>query len=119
MEDILRQLGLDVGHEPEPEPEIEIEPEPAPVVRDARAGLPRDAVGREIPQVRSLEDESIDAVVDRAGPVHREFHDQYVKPFEQTRIEKPPSRARVRLNPRSLREAVILKEILGPPKGLR
>jgi hypothetical protein len=119
MEDILRQLGLDVGPEPEPEFEPEPEPVPEPVVRDETPRLERDRVGREIPQVRSLEDNTAEVVADRAGPVHRQFHEQYVKPFEQTRIEEPRSRARIHLNPRSLREAVILKEILGPPKGMQ
>ncbi len=123
MEDILRQLGLDTGPQPEvelePAPEPEPEPEPLPQVREVPTRLPRDRVGREIPQVLSLEDESIDAVADRAGPRHREFHERYVKPFRETDIDKAPSRARLRLNPRSLREAVILKEILGPPKGMQ
>lgn len=123
MEDILRQLGLDLGPQPEVEleaaPEPEPEREPPPQVREVPARLPPDRVEREIPQVLSLEDESIDAVADRAGPRHREFHEEFVKPFRKTIIHEPRSRARIHLNPRSLREAVILKEILGPPKGMQ
>ena len=115
MEDILRQLGLDVGPQPQVEPQLEPAPPPAPIERE----LLRDRVEREIPQAASLEDESIDSVVERAGPEHEEFHERYVEAFEQTRIANPRSRARLLLNPRSLREAVILKEILGPPKGMQ
>ncbi|MCZ6917343.1 MAG: hypothetical protein O7I93_11240 [Gemmatimonadetes bacterium] len=115
MEDILRQLGLDVGPQPEVELERVPEPEPEllPQVREV------EPVEREIPPVLSLEDESIDAVADRAGPEHREFHEEFVKEFRYTDVFRARSRARIHLNPRSLREAVILKEIFGPPKGMQ
>ena len=112
MEEILRQLGLEVeryGEEQEA-------PEQAPEI--ATVGE-RDAVGREMPRVVSLEDPSVRAIVPDAEKRHDEFHEQYVRTFRQIRIQRPVSRGHEMLNPESLRHAILMQEILGPPKGLR
>ncbi len=94
MEEILRQLGLEVGPEIE-EPEVVVE---------------REVVRPELPKILSVPDAEVR---------HAEFHDEYIDPFEQTRIARPPSRGKKLLNPQSLRQAMLLREILGPPKGMR
>ncbi len=111
MEEILRQLGLEV------EPEIE-ELEVA-VEREAEEAAQYDSVRRELPRVVSLEKPVQRTVVPDTEVRHTEFHDEYIDAFEQTRIERPPSRAKDLLNPQSLRQAMLLREILGTPKGLR
>ncbi len=103
MEEILRHLGLEV--EPETE-ELEVA-----VEREAEEAARYDAVRRELPRVVS--------VVPDSEVRHTEFHDEYIDAFEQTRIERPASRAKGLLNPQSLRQAMLLREILGTPKGLR
>lgn len=112
MEEILRQLGLEVGRHRE-EPEV---PEQAPEI--ATVGE-RDAVGREMPRVVSLEEPSVEAIVPDTEKRHDEFHEEYVRPFRQTLIQRPVSRGHEMLNPESLRHAILMHEILGPPKGLR
>ena len=94
MEEILRQLGLEVGPEIE-EPEVVVE---------------REVVRPELPKILSVPDPEVR---------HAEFHDEYIDPFEQTRIARPPSRGKKLLNPQSLRQAMLLREIFGPPKGMR
>ncbi len=112
MEEILRQLGLEVGRHgeeqeaPEQAPEIEAVDE-------------RDYVGREMPRVVSLERPSVEAVVPDTEERHDAFHEEYVTAFRQTRIRRPVSRGHEMLNPKSLRQAILMHEILGPPKGLR
>ncbi len=95
MEEILRQLGLEVGPEIE-EPEVVVE---------------REVVRPELPKILS--------VVPDTEVRHTEFHDEYIDAFEQTRIERPRSRGKKLLNPQSLRQAMLLREIFGPPKGMR
>ncbi len=114
MEEILRQLGLEV--EPETE-ELEVA-----VEREFEEAARYDAVGRELPKAVSLErpvQPVQPTVVPSSEARHTKFHDEYIDAFEQTRIERPPSRAKGLLNPRSLRQAMLLREILGTPKGLR
>ncbi len=108
MEEILRQLGLDVGPEPEePEPAVEREPEPASIPL------------RGEPRVVSLEEEALNLPDADREQLHSEFHEKYIRPLESVARASRSSRARLRLNPTTLREAIILREILGPPKGLR
>ena len=111
MEEILQQLGLEV--EPETE-ELE-----AAVEREAEEAARYDAVGRELPRVVSLEKPVQRTVVPDTEARHTAFHDEYVDAFVQTSIERPTSRAKDLLNPQSLRQAMLLREILGKPKGLR
>ncbi len=111
MEEILRQLGLEV--EPEVEKaEVVVEPEVEEVPR-------YDVAGRGLPRVVSLERPARPTVVPDTEVRHTRFHDEYIDAFEQTVIERPPSHAKEMLNPRSLREAILLREILGTPKGMR
>jgi len=113
MEEILRQLGLEVEQHGE---ELEA-PEQAPEI--ATVGE-RDSFGREMPRVVSLEEPYVDeAIVPDAQKRHDEFHEEYVTEFRQTRIQRTASRGREILNPKSLRQAILMHEILGPPKGLR
>lgn len=112
MEEILRQLGLEVEQQGE---ELEA-PEQAPEI--ATAGE-RDAFGREMPRVVSLEEPSVEAIAPDTEERHDEFHEEYVTPFRQTRIRRVVSLGHEILNPQSLRQAVLMHEILGPPKGLR
>ncbi len=111
MEEILRQLGLEVGHGEEQEA-----PEQAP---DIATVAERDYVGREMPRVVSLEKPSVEAIVPDAEERHDRFHEEYVTAFRKTRILRPVSRGHELLNPESLRHAILMHEILGPPKGLR
>ncbi len=111
MQDILRQLGLEV--EPDKE-ELEIA-----VERETEEAARYDAVRRELPRVVSLEEPVQRTVVPDAEDRHTKFHDEYIDAFVQTRIERPTSRAKALLNPQSLRQAMLLREILGTPKGLR
>ncbi len=111
MEEILRQLGLEVGPEIE-EPEVVVEREVEEIAR-------HDAFGREHRQIVSLERPAQPTVVPDTEARHAEFHDEYIDAFEQTRIARPPSRGKKLLNPQSLRQAMLLREILGTPKGLR
>ncbi len=112
MEEILRQLGLEVERHGE---ELEA-PEQAPEI--ATVGE-RDAVGREMPRVVSLEEPHVEAIVPDTEKRHDEFHKEYVRAFRQTRILRAVSRGHEILNPESLRQAILMHEILGPPKGLR
>jgi hypothetical protein len=112
MEEILRQLGLEVGRHGE-EQEA---PEQAPEIETVGE---RDYVGREMPRVVSLEKPPVEAIVPDTEKRHDEFHEQYVRTFRQVRIERPVSRGHEMLNPKSLRHAILMHEILGPPKGLR
>ncbi len=108
MEEILRQLGLDVGVEEEaPEVGMEVAPPPSPLVM------------REEPRVVSLAEQSVETMDGDTSMRHEQFHQSYVKPLDQIDSQRRPSRAGIRLNPTSLREAIILHEILGPPKGLQ
>lgn len=110
MEEILRQLGLDVGREAEvEEPEPAVEPEAEP------HSIPL----REEPRVVSLEEEALNLPDADREQLHSEFHQKYIRPLESVDRGSRSSRARLRLNPTTLREAIILREILGPPKGLR
>ena len=66
-------------------------------------------------EARSLE------TLEEAGTTsHKRFHDLYMEPAPI--MEKPKrdrfTRARLELRGRSLREAFVLKEVLGPPKGM-
>lgn len=112
MEEILRQLGLEV----EPRGEEVEAPEQAPEI--ATVGE-RDAFGREMPRVVSLEEPSVEAIVPEAEERHDAFHEEYIREFRQTRIQRAVSRGHEILNPKSLRQAILMHEILGPPKGLR
>lgn len=113
MEEILRQLGLEVEQHGE---ELEA-PEQAPEI--ATVGE-RDAFGREMPRVVSLEQPYVDeAIAPDTEKRHDEFHEQYVRAFSQTRIRRAVSQGHEILNPKSLRQAILMHEILGPPKGLR
>lgn len=110
MEEILRQLGLDVGREPEVE-----EPEPAA----EREAEPHSMPLRDEPRVVSLEEEALNLPDDDREQLHSEFHEKYIRPLDPVDRGSRSSRARIRLNPTTLREAIILREILGPPKGLQ
>lgn len=112
MEEILRQLGLEVERHGEEE-EV---PEQAPEIE---AVGERDAVGREMPRVVSLEEPYVEAIVPDTEKRHDEFHEEYVTAFRQTRIRRAVSLGHEILNPESLRHAILMHEILGPPKGLR
>ncbi len=110
MEEILRQLGL----------EVEIEPEPGPVIPEPEPHRDYDAAGRALPEAVAWGGEKPEGHIPPPEEErHEEFHDQFVTEFHETQIERPPSRARLRLNPQSLRDAMILHQILGPPKGMR
>ena len=112
MEEILRQLGLEVERDSE---ELEA-PEQAPEI--ATVGE-RDAVGREMHRVVSLEKPYVEAIVPDTEKRHAEFHEEYVRAFRQTQIQRAVSLGHEILNPESLRHAILMHEILGPPKGLR
>lgn len=108
MEEILRQLGLDVGvQEEEPEVGLEVAPPAAPPVMS------------EGPRVVSRQEQSLEIMDGDTPQRHERFHEQYVKPLPEIDSLRRSSRAGIRLNPTSLREAIILHEILGPPKGLQ
>ena len=112
MEEILRQLGLELERRGEEQEAPEQAPEIATVAE-------RDAVGRRMPRVVSMEEPFAEAIAPDSAERHDEFHEQYVRKFRQTRIRRALSRGHEILNPKSLRQAILMHEILGPPKGLR
>jgi hypothetical protein len=112
MEEILRQLGLEVGRHGE-------EQEAPEQAHEIETVGERDYVGRKTPRLVSLENPSVEAIVPDAEERHDEFHEEYVRAFRQTRIRRPVSLGHEILNPKSLRHAILMHEILGPPKGLR
>lgn len=64
------------------------------------------------PEARSLEALEISSE-DR----HAEFHDRYIEPVAPPRAS-PALGTRLTMSPKNIREAVIWKAVLGPPKGL-
>lgn len=98
--------------EPDSEPEPDLEPEPVRV--DAgRYEETRSPVHAREPDIVSLESEPPPAEIRRAA-----FHDRLgsTPPLARPRAARrlPPLLA----NRKGLRQAVVLREVLGPPKGL-
>ncbi len=70
------------------------------------------------PDVEALSLEELEP--DRAAR-HERFHELYVKPPQPTALTRRVAsfhRARLELSRKGLRRAFIMKEVLGPPKGL-
>jgi hypothetical protein len=94
-ETLLELLGQQL---PEPVPPAELE------------GHATEAVPE--PEARTLE-----SVEMSSEARHARFHERYVAAVPPPKAAEPP-RLRLSANPRSLREAVIWKAVLGRPKGL-
>ncbi len=124
MERILRELGLEVPDTEQPastdRPALEETSEP-PTTRP----LPRPPVPRELPRVVSLERAprepvSLEQLDISSEERHDRFHERYLPDKPVARPAGPARRRPVMeyLKPSNLRQAILLKEILGPPKGL-
>jgi hypothetical protein len=121
FERILKELGIEEGREAPPTPGRAAPPPPParppvpPRVRDvAVARPPRPAPSRR----REVAPAPPPRPVELAGARHEAFHEQYVKPLDEPARVRKRARARIRPTHTDLREAVLWREILGPPKGL-
>lgn len=122
MESILRELGLEVERRREaeagagPRTPVEWQPVPPPGEQDLPPGasVPPPPMPA-IPEARATAVSEIEGGEER----HEAFHRRYMGPTARAaRVSAPRLRRRLRLTRRALRDAVIWREILGPPKGL-
>jgi hypothetical protein len=115
MRRLREALGLPEEAEPPVIPrrvERKVPPPPRPAERPSPSPLPRPAAKPPVLHV---------------PPLHRfeehrkfEFPHRMAKPVAKEEAPRPPSRIREQLGSAGgLRDAVVLSEILGPPKGLR
>ena len=111
MEELLRELESG-GKSPTPPRPREITAESNDIVVDSPdLHLPPSAPApREMPP-------SVPAK--RDGTLHKVFHDKYIRPVGDPRVRLLTARSKRHLSPQSLKEAVLLREILGPPKALQ
>lgn len=106
MEDLLRELE---EQSKPPQAKLPLPPKPR---------VPR-RMEPVVPSPVQKGDTFPDEIVERDGTLHQQFHDKYISPLSDP--VSRPSRPRVQrlLNRRQqLREAVLMREILGPPKAL-
>lgn len=96
LEETLLELLGQQALQPEPHPEVE--------------ASSMETVSE--PEARSLE-----ALEISSEARHAEFHDRYMEPVAPPRAA-PALGKRLTMSPKSIREAVIWKAVLGPPKGL-
>ena len=71
-----------------------------------------------VEEVHEVEAYSLETLEAAGEASHRRFREKYVAPMAA--VDQPPERKRrprLSTSPRTLREAVLWREILGPPKG--
>jgi hypothetical protein len=131
FERILQELGLEqdsdeseAGRPPPPQPPPAGwpppgRPEPHGPDRQRRQPLPPPPPPPPPQAVRRpvVADQAARSV-ELAGARHEEFHERYVQPLSEPARVRKRARARIRPTHSELREAVLWREILGPPKGL-
>ncbi len=63
---------------------------------------------------------SLETLEEAGAATHKRFHELYMKPAPAVEVLKRDrfQKARLELRGKSLREAFVLKEVLGPPKGM-
>ena len=103
MEELLRDL--EGGEKPPAQPTPEPQEQPAEETTAAPVPLTRE-LPSSVPTVRD-------------GTLHKEFHDKYIQPLTELDARSTIPRSTRYLSPQSLRKAVLLREIFGPPKGLQ
>lgn len=69
-------------------------------------------------QAREVRPESLETLEPAGTASHERFHKRYVDVPATRPAESSARRRTPRLGPRNLREAVVWREVLGPPKGL-
>jgi len=80
------------------------------------------------PVVVEDEAQSLETLEPAGGKSHERFHERYMREEETAKRRKPETiepyeeleerEARMKLSRRGLQQAFIMKEILGPPKGM-
>jgi hypothetical protein len=124
MDSILRELGLEVERRREaeveaPGPTTPVGWEPVPPRREEGQPTAAYAPPPPIPPIAEPRYAAVSEIEDDEKR-HEEFHQRYMAPTaSRTRVSAPRIRRRLRLTRRALRDAVVWREILGPPKGLR
>lgn len=119
LEDLFRETPPEPRPEPGPAPAPR--PEPLPTPRsEPRVQLPERPLPAPVPPPRAEPVVvSLEALeIDRAAE-HRRFHDAYVRSTPPARVEPRRPVAVGFRSPRELRRALVLSEVLGPPRSLR
>lgn len=83
------------------------------IIREEAA--PRRATLEEIHEAEAYSLETLEPAGEES---HQRFHEKYATPAQPAQPAEPARRLRLTVNARSLREAMLWREILGPPKGL-
>ncbi|MDH5805488.1 MAG: hypothetical protein OEZ54_09960 [Gemmatimonadota bacterium] len=131
MDEILRQLGFEAPSKPKPTeaPARELQPRKAssadlfePLTQPkTKVKQPSHQVAARLrpePQIVSLEPVDYSTEEVRSNKRHTAFHDQFVRPVDTSSPKKKGTRIGHLLSTSSLKQGIILREILGPPKGL-
>ena len=71
-----------------------------------------------VEEIHEAEAYSLETLEPAGEESHERFHKKYATPAQPAQPAEPARRLRLAVNARSLREAMIWREILGPPKGL-
>lgn len=127
MERILKELELDDLIEQRSgtsEPPVTIRPpltapppkrEPLAAPTQLADAAEESHSAREIPAAGGQSLETLEA---SGEAEHERFHELYIRPLASPGSEHPRSRVRKLLTNKGLRDAILLREILGPPKAL-
>lgn len=73
---------------------------------------------RTLEEIHEAEAYSLETLEPAGEESHKRFHEKYATPAQPAQPAEPARRLRLTVNARSLREAMLWREILGPPKGL-
>lgn len=109
MQDLLREL------EQQSQPPLPAPPVPGEIPQRKQVPAPASRTG-------PLAVESLEVIGDEIEireVLHKEFHKKYMSPVSDPARRSGRPRVRRLMGHRSLREAVVLTEILGPPKSLQ
>lgn len=92
----------------------------APTPRRTEPPLPEGGSGRAVEsleRVPAVEAQSLETLEPAGGERHRRFHDRYVEPLAVPGVKRHPGVRLPSLTPGTAREAMIWREVIGPPKG--
>jgi hypothetical protein len=125
MERILKELELDdlveqAKRETEAPVSIRSAPSPPPVRRQplkppTEIAAAAEEARRPLPEPGG---QSLESLQPSGEAEHERFHELYIKPLRPGQVAHVSARVRKLINHNSLREAIVLKEIIGPPKAL-
>ena len=113
MERIFQELQGGKPQTPSPPSRPKVRP-PPPEQKPKPKRVPAPA-----PVARGDEAKSLETLVPAGGESHVRFHEEYISEFVGTQTKVPVARAVSHLSAKRLREAILVQEILGPPKSLR